>query len=61
MFFFQGGSQGLFREEFTRAKMAVLSNLDILTQTLNSSGALLSAFHATKSVIKCLYIWVDSV
>ena len=31
--FFPGGSQEPFREEFTRAKMAVLSNLDILTQT----------------------------
>ena len=57
MFFFRGGSQGPFCEELTRAKMAVLSNLDILTKTSKSSDALLSAFYATKSVIKCLYIY----
>ena len=57
MLFFQGGYQGPFCEELTRAKMAVLSNLDTWTQTSNSSDALLSAFYATKSVIKCLYIY----
>ena len=55
--FFRGGSQGPFREELTRAKMAVLSNLDIWTQTLNSSDALLSAFYATKSVHK-VFIYI---
>ena len=55
--FFRGGSQGPFCEELTRVKIAFLSNLDFFTQTLNSSDALLSAFYATKSVIKCLYIY----
>ena len=59
--FFRGGSQGPFREELTRAKMDVLSNLDIWTQTSNSSDALLSAFYATKSVIKCLYMGRDRI
>ena len=55
--FFRGGSQGQFHEKLTRVKMAILSNLDIWTQTSNSSDALLSAFYVTKSVIKCLYIY----